>query len=193
MNENIFNLYSKHKNLYLFQSGTGSVLFRLLPFDKTRVAEKITRAFPALAPTIEENIWEECVIEHSYPSNYQDMNAGVVSTVARLIIRLSSPMSIEEIKDDLDATREGLVDIRDQIVTKICEAFPAYKPEDVEKMDWQTQVKRLAQAEKVLGNDFTINDGSSPTGIPTAGVATRVGEDGGQYIDFARENASMRE
>lgn len=191
MNENIFNLYSKYKNLYLFQSGTGSVLFRLLPFDKTRVAEKISRSFPALAPTIEENIWEECVIEHSYPSSLHDMNAGIISTVARLIVRLSSPMSIEEIKDDLDATRSGLVDVRDQIVTKICEAFPAYKPEDVEAMDWQTQVKRLAQAEKVIGSEFNISDGSSPTGVPVDGVATKIGADGNQYIDFARENATM--
>lgn len=191
MNENIFKLYTKYKNLYLFQSGTGSVLFRLLPFDKTRIAERITKAYPSLVPTIEENIWEECVVEHSYPKNFQDMNAGIISTVARIIIRLSSPRSIDEIKDDLDATRETLVDVRDQIVTKICEAFPAYKPEDVEAMDWQTQVKRLAQAEKVLGNAFSINDGDSPTGMPVAGVATKTGADGNQYIDFARENAAM--
>lgn len=198
MNENVFKLYTEHKHLYLFQGAGGSALFRLLPFDKTKTVERICKAYPALTPTIEDNIWEECVIEHSFPSSLEDMNAGLVSTVTRLIMRLSSPSNINEIKEDLEETRSKLTDIRDQIVTKICEAFPAYTPEDVESMDWQTQIKRLAQAEKVLGTEFSLTNGKEGGKVPipgmqTDGVATKIGEDGNTYIDFNKENAALRE
>lgn len=201
MNENVFKLYTEHKHLYLFQSGQGSVLFTLLPFDKTKLVERIVKAYPALTTTIEDNIWEECVVEHSFPSRVEDMDAGIVSTITRLIMRLSSPNTIEEIQSDLDKTRENLTDIRDQIVTKICEAFPAYTPEEVEAMDWQTQIKRLAQAEKVLGTEFSLNNGKGAPakpgqkqmpGMQTEGVAFKMGDDGKQYVDFNKENAMLR-
>jgi len=196
MNENVFKLYTEHKHLYLYQAGEGSVLFRLLPFDKTKIVNRICKAYPSLTPTIEDNIWEECVLEHSFPSHLEDMNAGIISTITRLIMRLSSPSSIKEIQADLDETRSNLTDIRDQIVTKICEAFPAYTPEDVESMDWQTQIKRLAQAEKVLGTDFNLSSEGSKIPIPgmqTDGVQTKIGSDGVSYIDFNKENATLKD
>ena len=197
MKDNIFNLYSESKNLYLMEFGRGSVLFKLLPYEKGRIAERICKAFPALTSKIEDDIWDECVIENSFPSDHLDMNAGVIATVVRVILRLSTPKSVEDMQADLDAERGKLKDVRDQMIIKICEAFPGYKPEDVTVMDWPTLIERLAQAEKILGIELNITtgeDAAKAKSIPaTAGVATRVGADGNEYIDFAKENASLRD
>ena len=202
MKDNIFNLYSESKNLYLMEFGSGSALFKLLPFDKGRIAERICKTFPSLTVKIEKDIWDECVIEHSYPSNLEDMNAGIIATVVRVILRLSAPKNIEDMQNDLDNERLKLKDVRDQMVIKICEAFPGYTPEDVTVMDWRTLIERLSQAEKILGIEFNITNGetadkpqqqkpAAPAQMPTNGVATKVGADGNQYIDFAKENAAL--
>lgn len=187
---NLFSLYSDYKNLYLYQSSSGTILFRLLPYDRVRVVEKLIASYPSLKTKIEDDIWDECIIESSFPSSLDDLDAGIITTISQLIIRLSCPTSIQEINSDLDAMRNELTDIRDQIITKICEAFPAYSPEDVERMDWQTQLKRLTQAEKILGMKFELNTGESKKGSNT-GIATKIGSDGLQYIDFEKENANF--
>ncbi len=190
MNENIFKIYSEHRHLYLFKTDRGSVLFKPLEYNKCRIAERICNEYPALSVQIEDNIWDECVVEHSFPSQLHDMYAGIPSTVVRLILRMSTPSSIAKIEEDLDKAREDLIDIRDDIVAKICEAFPAYTPENVEEMDWQTQIKRLVQAEKVLKTDFTINGKPTSEYVGnTSGVRMKENESGEQFIDFKKENA----
>lgn len=192
-NDNIFKAYEENGNLYLYTSDMGTALFKPLPYDKCRIAEKICNAYPSLAPIIEDNIWDECVVEHSFPSGLADLDAGIPSTVVRLIIHVSRPRNVDDIERDLQQSRNELTDIRDKIVMKICEAFPAYTPEDVEGMDWPTQMKRLAQAEHVLGTSFSINapGKQSASATANAGVKTRVGDDGKQYIDFDAENSVM--
>ncbi|MDD3412432.1 MAG: hypothetical protein PHY47_00365 [Lachnospiraceae bacterium] len=199
MKDNIFKLYSESKSLYLIEFAMGSALFKLLPFDKGRIAERICKSFPALTAKIEEDIWDECIIESSFPSNLEDMNAGIIATIVRVILRLSTPSSIEDMQKDLDRERLKLKDVRDQMVIKICEAFPSYTPEDVIVMDWTTLIERLSQAEKILGIEFNITTGEDSAkkaqdqALATSGVATRKGSDGSQYIDFAKENAALRE
>lgn len=193
MRENIFKTYADHKHIYLIEMPHGSVLFRLLPYDKTRIAERICKTFPSLTPKIEEDIWDECVIEHSFPSSLEDMNAGIIASVVRVIIKLSAPKTIQEMQEDLDKEREKLRDVRDQIIIKICEAFPGYTPENVTIMDWPTLVERLSQAEKILGTEFVINPTEAAKMVPNIGVATKKADDGLQYIDFAKENRTLRD
>ena len=176
--QNAFALYSKHSHLYTFKTVYGTVLFTLLSYDKCKIAQKICNAYPSLAPTIEDNIWEECVIEHSFPNSIDSMNAGLVSTIVRLILRLSIPSSKEEATAKLEEFRNSQMDIRDEIVIKICQAFPAYKPEEVEALDWQLQLKRLAQAEKILNTTFEISTND-----------TAPNQD---YIDFEKENKLLK-
>lgn len=171
---NAFAIYSQHRNMYVFKTAQGSVLFKLLDYNKVKIAEKICNAYPSLAPTIEDNIWEECVIEHSFPYVLDDLNAGIVSTVVRVILRMSIPATLDEVEKVLQEARDQNADIRDDIIIKICQAFPAYKPEEVEGLDWQMQLKRLSQAEKILNIKFEIG-GASAT--PKQ-----------EFIDFEKEN-----
>jgi hypothetical protein len=194
MRENIFKTYADHKHLYLMEMPQGSILFRLLPYENTRIAERICKTFPSLTPKIEDDIWDECVIEHSFPSGLEHMNAGIIASVVRVIIKLSAPKTIEEMQGDLDKEREKLRDVRDQIIVKICEAFPGYTPDEVTRMDWPTLVERLSQAEKILGTEFVINPSdAAKVSATNIGVATKLADDGQQYIDFAKENRTLRD
>lgn len=193
---NAFEMYGKYKDLYLFNTGKGSVLFKPLTYADCQTAKRITKAYPALGPVVEDNIWEECVIEHTLPGTLETLNAGIVSTIVRLILHFSNPSSLEEIQRQVDLLRDEAQDIRDEIVTKICKAFPAYKPEEIENMEWTQQLKRLIQAEEILGTkfEFTTNKNNLPQNRkdPKNQVITKTGSDGMEYIDFDAENAIMR-
>lgn len=189
-NSNAFELYGKYKNLYLFNTGKGSVLFKPLNYADCETAKRICNAFPSLAPVVEDNIWEQCVIEHTLHGTVHTLNAGIISTIVRLILHFSNPLSAHDINDSLENLRSQTLDIREDIVLKICQAFPAYKPEEVENMEWQVQLKRLVQAEKILGTEFQFakKDNKPNKGD---GPAMRTGADGKQYIDWEKENATL--
>lgn len=189
MVENTFELYGKYKDLYLFNTGRGSVLFKPLSYSKCEDAKRICNSYPALAPIVEDSIWEECVVEHTLPGSIDTLNAGIVSTIVRLILGFSNPSSQAEIDEDISELREKSKNIREDVVIKICQAFPAYRPEDVEDMDWKTQLRRLVQAEKILNTEFSF--------VQSEGVSRNVPEDhkpqmkevgGQQFIDFEKEN-----
>lgn len=196
-NSNAFELYGKYKNLYLFNTGKGSILFKTLSYDKFQTAKRISKAYPALAPIVEENIWEECVVEHTLEGTVDTLNAGIISTIVKLILHFSNPISLEKIESELNAIRNERFDIREEMIIKICKAFPAYKPEDIEAMEWNEQLKRLVQAEKILETTFAFapaeskkQDMKKSKDLKTD-FATKQGSDGMQYIDFDRENQIM--
>jgi hypothetical protein len=179
--DNTFELYGKYKNLYLLNTGKGSVLFKSLSFSKYETAKRICKNYPALAPVVEDNIWEECVVEHTLNGNVNTLNAGIISTIVRLILSFSNPTSQKEIEEELVDIRDNAKNIREEIVVKICQAFPAYTPEQVEDMEWRVQLRRLVQAEKILGTTFTFTDASNSKGKGK-------GNSGQAFIDFEKEN-----
>lgn len=191
MSSNPFELYGKYKNLYLFNSGRGSVLFKPLSYADFETAKRIAKTYPALAPVVEDNIWKKCVIEHTLDGTVDTLNAGIVSTIVRLILSFSNPVDKEEIESELEEVRSQTTNIKEEIIIKICQAFPAYTPEQVEEMEWKTQLKRLAQAEKILGTSFAFIDKNKPVEDKKASPITK--EVANQkFIDFEKENQLLK-
>lgn len=188
---NTFELYGKYKNLYLFNSGRGSVLFKALSYADCETAKRICNNYPALAPVVEDNIWEECVIEHTLPGTVDTLNAGIISTIVRLILGFSNPTSLADVEYEMNEIRDSSKNIREDMIIKICQAFPAYKPEDVEGMEWKTQLKRLVQAEKVLNATFNFADNKTPAKAKNAPAMKEV--QGQHFIDFDKENQVLKE
>lgn len=183
---NTFELYGKYKNLYLFNSGRGSVLFKSLSYEDCETAKRICNNYPALAPVVEDDIWKECVIESTLSGTVDTLNAGIVSTIVRLILGFSNPTSLKDIDFEITKIRDESQNIREDMIIKICQAFPAYKPEDVEAMEWKTQLKRLVQAEKILGASFAFTDNKDKNKPKDAPAMKEV--NGQQFIDFGKEN-----
>ena len=109
--------------------------------------------------SLEEEIWDKCVLKHDFLVEDDALPAGVMSTVVDTIYRISSPISSNEILEDIKSGRNELIDAREQAILFVCKAFPAYTPEMLEEMEWSTIVKRIAQSEIILQ---TVLDFSPP-------------------------------
>ena len=191
MNNRVSKVFKDHSTVYMYQSDEGRALFSLLSLKDYRVAEKISTEFSSLIPDVEEEIWDTCVIEHSFGSDILKLKAGLVTTVAQVIIRLSAPNGLLDLEAGIEDARSQLNDIREQLVLKVCEAFPAYNPASVEDLDWPTLAKRVAQAEKILG--ATIEFNTQPELLETESSLPTKTVDGVEYINTDMLNREMAE
>lgn len=154
---------AENQDLYLFECDEGRVIFRLLPYKNYAAAKYIIQAYPEFRWSIEESIWDSCVIEHTALSgaNVDHLSAGLVSTIAQLILKYSCCIKPEEANDQLAEARYSLTDAVQRSIIFICEAFPSYLPEHLEKLTWRDLLKRLAQAEVILNKSFQFSDVAS--------------------------------
>ena len=168
-------------SLYQTAFDDGWVVWTLLPwseYKKYREARQMMGA--SVDIEIETDIYNRCVVYSSYDEDppldlseaeqwdyidacRDDQPAGVVSTVVKMILSFSGSMNAPRIMRQLDRYRGVINNVEDQLVVAICRAFPSYTPEMVENMEWQTLLKRAAQAEAVLGGQvieppFRIED-----------------------------------
>lgn len=154
----------------------GFVVWRPLPwsdYKKYRDARGILG--PKIDIQIEESVYERCVVYSTYdtpaPENLTEEEAkhwlaesraeqlaGVAPTVVKSIMFMSGATSGKTIIKQLDQFRPFATNLEDYIVALICRAFPAYTPEQVEGLPWQTILKRAAQAEVLLNSPIEIVD-----------------------------------
>lgn len=183
-------LLKEKRSLYIYDSPDGRILFSILPLEEYEIIKRVAEEFPALIPDLEEDIWSKCVIEQSFGGTEADLNAGIITTLAQLVMRLSCPQDIISIESDLELARKSLDNVVKQLILKVCEAFPAYTPDEVEQMEWNDLINKVAQAEKILGkevefhqNNDLADDGSVPMKM----------KDGQEIIDFEAMNRELAE
>lgn len=154
------DLLAENQDLYLFDCEEGRVIFRLLPYKKYAAAKYIILSYPEFMWSIEESIWSNCVIEHTIlgGADSDHLHAGLVTTIAQLVLRYSCAVRPDDANEQLNEARYSLVDAVQRAIIFICEAFPSYLPESLEKMTWRDILKRLAQAEVILNKTFEFRD-----------------------------------
>lgn len=134
----------------------GHIIFTLLPFAVAVGIQRLLAEHPAATLLCEEFIWETCVFEHPY-DDLDNTLAGIVSSTARLVLYLSS---LPELKDKQTLQKECRQLVAEDFILQaqaiICKAFPAYKPEDLNKLSIIELMQRLAQAEMILNEQFDI-------------------------------------
>ena len=192
MKEGILDLIKKHKNLYVFSSPEGRALFSLLPIKDYYLIKRVAVEFPGLRLKIEEDIWRDCVIEQTFGGNPDNLPAGIVTTIAQVIMQKSCPTNIDKVGEDLDKARGKMGEMVRQLVLKVCEAFPNYSPEDVFNFDWETLIERVAESEKILGAELEFNGkrlGAAQLGSGST-MATKI-KDGVEVFDFDAMNREM--
>lgn len=99
---------------------------------------------------IEDEIFRKCVLNEVLVKNLNKLNAGIISAVATNIISYSGPSSIDELNQHLNVNRSFAGEVLHMLVTYVCQAFPAYKLEDVYAMNYMTLMLRVAQSENKL-------------------------------------------
>ena len=107
---------------------------------------------------LENEIFKKCVLKPFYVENINTLRAGIVSAVSNSIMDFSGPRSLNELNLLLEFHRGMSNTILDQIVSIVCQGFPAYTPEMVYAMDYHTLMARLAQAENKLIRTHQISE-----------------------------------
>lgn len=184
-------ILQKHRDLYLFETLEGRALFSLLDYDSYKTIRYIMQSYPEFKFDLEDSIWEKCVKEHSFPNGKDYLPAGLVTTVSQLVLYLSCPQSITEVNQQLNDARGLLTDAREQAMITICEAFPSYVPETLEKLSWPILVRRLAQAEAILKREFEFQDPTSQKPTDSDRIFDRLEEYTNDSVDFSKVNNDL--
>ena len=99
---------------------------------------------------IENEIFIKCVKNKALIELIDELPAGTISQVTETILQYSGPSSLEELQYFLDFNRTQVQGVLQQIISYISQAFPAYRPEDIYKMDYHLLMTRFAEAENKL-------------------------------------------
>ena len=99
---------------------------------------------------LEDELFKKCVTDQAVISNIHKQKAGTISTTVSAIMQVSGPADISEFNQVLALNREIAAKPINYLPTLICRAFPAYTPEDINDMPFETMLLRLAQAEQLL-------------------------------------------
>jgi len=185
--------FEEHKNLYLLDFKEGRVLFRILVHNESAAVRYLMNSYPQFKFDLEDDIWEKCVLEHTFPVGHDFIDAGIVTTVAQAILSISQPASMDDANTVLANCRIQIQDAYEQAVLTICEAFPSYLPEDIEKMSWPTVLKRLAQAEHILKKDFAFKNGASQHQDDSARIFDRLDEYTNETLDIDKLNRDLHQ
>jgi len=144
--------------LYLYASSRGRILFKVLPFSVAESYRYVLSYYPELECDIEDEIWDECVIEHSFDYHHEDLLAGTITVLAKVVLELSTPKDENDFFETLAIARDDVTsNAKKQISAVIAKVFPSYTIEDIERMPWNTMLERLAQAEYVTGKQLDLS------------------------------------
>ena len=97
---------------------------------------------------LENEIFKKCVLNPILVQEIDNLNAGIVHTVAQHIVSKSAPKTLEEMIAYLNLARIEANQFLHTLVNFVCVGFPAYKPEDLYQMDIDTFMLRVAQSER---------------------------------------------
>lgn len=179
----------EHGDLYLFTTTEGRASFRLLDYKTVKAFTHVMLSYPEFKCEIEDKVWDECVLEHTFSHPRDFLPAGLVTSIAQSIIYMSSTHSISDINKGMDEERITLSDAREQAILTICEAFPSYTPEMVEDMTWKKILKRLVQAEVLLKRELEFKSAASQQQDDSAKIFNRLNEN--VSVDFTKVNNEL--
>lgn len=190
---NFDKVLKKHRDLYLFELEEGRVMFHLLDYEAYKATRYIMKSYPEFKFDLEDRVWDDCVVEHTFTNGKDFNDAGLVTTVSQMILYLSCPQSTEGVNTQLQEARGFLSDAREQAIITICEAFPSYLPETLEKMTWAVLVRRLAQAEAILKREFEFQDNTSQQLDDSGKIFDRLEDYTNTAVDFSKVNSELFE
>ena len=99
-----------------------------------------------------EQIFRECIIDENLAFHREDIPAGIVESIAKLIVFLSGTgeNTLEYTKGLYDTYRAQAMIPLAFMKRTICSAFGAYTFKDLEELDYQTICELFVQAERLM-------------------------------------------
>jgi len=129
------------------------IIFRLPPFKKAQQYSQLLSICGNDGDTniVFEHIFRECV-EDSWVETAEDIPAGIVPTVSKLILFFSSfnDSPVEYTQGLLDTYRAQIGETSSFLKRMICSAFGGYTFEALEELNFHKLVYLYVQAEQIL-------------------------------------------
>lgn len=149
--DDLLELRKVHGNVFVSRLPNGQdVPWRPLSIQEYIEYDKLLRLGVYPPAYIEDEVFRKCVLSQVLVDNIENLRAGLVRAVALDILVYSGPSTIDELNMFLNMNRNESGQVMHQLVSVVCQAFPAYKPEDVYGMNYETFGLRVAQAEEKL-------------------------------------------
>jgi len=151
MQEQLLYLREEHGDAFATRLPTGQII----PWRPLSMGEFIEHqdalALGAHPPAyLEDEIFKKCVLDTALVKGINQLKAGIVATVVATILSYSGPSNVEELNQVMDFNRTAATKILNDLVNFVCQAFPAYKPEEVYEMDYSTLMLRVAMGERKM-------------------------------------------
>lgn len=148
LTEIFFQLKEQYRNVFMQQFGANVFFYRSIGRKEYRtiIDDNVLNDFQK-----ENVICELCTL---YPRgiDFNNVDAGIPSKLAELIVKNSFLDTIESRQNLLGYYRAEMYDLDNQISCLINEAFPQFDLEDIEEWDVDKTTKYLSRAEWKLHN-----------------------------------------
>lgn len=160
----LFEALRQNIDLYQLDFDQGPVIFKLLPYDSYLGFKRIIINHPRLLATVEEEIWQECILVNPFKVSddnsieyLNDLAAGIVSTVAQVVLFLSEPKTFGSLMEQFDLARAQVANIFHlEAQAFIASAFPGMNPKELLHLTIPELFIYLAQAEIILNKTFDL-------------------------------------
>ncbi len=155
---NVITAYKEYGVLYVSQFEFGGFIWRALSHNEAELYVGLFKTLPQAKADLEEEIFKDCVVDHPLPEeDFDEWQAGIVTTVAQQILYISSIRKSEEFLQRLDAVRETVAgDIWNQIHARIMSLFPGYTIEQLRNMSIDSIMEKLVLVELVTGERIDL-------------------------------------
>ena len=137
-------------NCYLFRKDEIEIPFRLLT-----VAEYNSYRSALDNNLIDEHqfsmgIWSRCILDQYRIDVVDDLPAGIIDTITKLIWDMSAPRDVDEFLGLLDTFRERAQQTDEMMKFIIMSIFPAYTLDVLDSITFDTVLRLFAGAEAVI-------------------------------------------
>lgn len=128
------------------------VLIRPLSYNLFRRYKYLLEERLLTEAEVENAIFKQCVLNEDLTECYPEaMDAGIVTTVVREVLKISTPQSLEEtealVSHFMGEYFEDLYEIMLRVITS---AYPTYLPTELDKMSWISIIKLFSRAQVLL-------------------------------------------
>lgn len=151
MQDQLLYLREEHGNVFATRLPTGQIVpWRPLSMGEFMQYEDAFTIGTHPPACLENEIFIKCVLDSALVKGIKQLKAGTVSTVVATIMNYSGPQSMVDLNQVMAVSRTAATKVLNDLVSFVCQAFPAYKPEDVYGMDYTTLMLRVAMSERKL-------------------------------------------
>jgi len=161
--ETIIDRKLKHKeDIFLVVFGDGTrIPCRTLTYGEYRAYRDLFVSHTVPSYLVWEDIYKKVVLDSVLRDELGDeLRAGIVSSTARAIYRLSAPSDYNDMAQSFEVYRANVMDLEEQMKMMICHYFPGYKLSDLDNCSFNVLMRLFAGAEFLIKSKEWIESGT---------------------------------